>query len=429
MAEIKPFKAAIYNQEKVKDLSKVICPPYDIISPAQQERFHEKDPHNFICLLLGKDIPGEDKYVRAAQYLKEWFNENILVEDNEPAIYFYTHEYRIQGEKKTRFGFICLLKLPDKQKSVFVHEHTRLAPKQDRLKLLRRTKANLSPIFVIFQDKKRIIQYISKNGIEGTSPFITVYEEGNIHKLWRLSSGDLVVRVEEGLRNENIFIADGHHRYEVACIYREEMRKRLGDKFTGREDFNYVMAYFTNTDQRGLSILPIHRLIRLGNALDIEDFKSKLKEHFSIEEVKEKTRFFFLMQKGGRTENVLGMYMKARFYLLRLKNIKILDKAMGDKPKAYRTLDVSILNSLILRNILGFEENDKENIVYTVSSQEAIAAVDSASFDLVFFLNPVDIQRIIAVALAEERMPPKSTYFYPKVMSGLVARKFNSNRE
>ena len=426
MAEIAPFRAVIYNHEKVKDLSKVVCPPYDIISPIQKEHFHQKDPHNFIHILLGKDIPGEDKYLRSARHFKEWMEDSTLIQDENPAIYFYSHEYKIKGEKKTRLGFIALLKLPDKQRSVFVHEHTRLAPKEDRIKLLRRVKANLSPIFLIFQDKKRIIQHICKKGIEGINPFIEVVdEEGNLHKLWRLVSSELLERVRESMHNENIFIADGHHRYEVACAYREEMKNKLGEKFSGEEDFNYIMAYFTNTDTRALSILPIHRLVRLDTLKDGELLKSKLKEYFNIEEVKEKTQFFFLMQKGGRTEHVLGMYIQGKFYLLRLKNVKILDKIMNDKPRAYRSLDVSILNSLVLKNILDIEGKDKEAVVYTADTQEAISGVNSGSFHAAFFLNPVDIHKIISLALTGERMPAKSTYFYPKVASGLVMNKFN----
>ncbi|MCM8796360.1 MAG: DUF1015 domain-containing protein [Candidatus Omnitrophica bacterium] len=426
MVEIKPFRAVIYNQEKIKDLSRVVCPPYDIISPAQQEYLRKKDQHNFIHILLGRDIPGEDKYIRAAGYLKDWMDENIFIQDIEPAIYFYSHSYQIKGEKKMRLGFVSLLKLPDKPNSVFAHEHTRLAPKEDRLRLLRRTKANLSPIFVIFQDKKRIIQYIWDKGIGEAPPFIEVRDdEKNLHRLWRITSSDLLRRIEDGMCNENIFIADGHHRYEVACAYKEEMKKKLGEAFTGKEDFNYLMAYFTNTDQRGLSILPIHRLIKTEKVINEEELKLKLREYFNIIEVKDKTRFFFLMQKGGRTENLLGVYLQKRFYLLRLKNVKIPDKLMKDKPKAYRTLDVSILNELVLKTIFGIESNDKENIVYTVDNEEAIASVDSGSFALAFFLNPVDMSKIIAVALAEERMPSKSTYFYPKVMSGLLINKFN----
>lgn len=259
MTEIKPFRAITYNQEKFQDLSRVVCPPYDIISPSQQQYYHELNPYNFIHILLGKDTPGVDKYSRAGQVFREWINDGVFVQDDKPAIYFYRQHYHVRGEKKTRVGFISLLRLGEETSSIFGHEHTRLEPKEDRLKLLSQVKANLSPIFVIFSDQKRIIQRVYDHNIKNEAPFIAVTDENkNMHELWRITAPDVLEDMQSRIRDESIFIADGHHRYEVACAYRDQMREKLG-KIEGQEDFNYVMAYFTNTDFRGLTILPIHR--------------------------------------------------------------------------------------------------------------------------------------------------------------------------
>ena len=426
MTKIKPFQAVIYNPEKIEDISKVVCPPYDVISPDKQRYYHELSPHNLIHILLGKDIPGEDKYQRAGDCFRSWVKDRILIKENKPAIYFYSQDYNIKGEKRTRLGFISLLGLENNNSEVFRHEHTRQEPKEDRLKLMKQVNANLSPIFVVFQDKKRIIQRIYQKYIISSEPFLqAIDDEKTAHKLWMLDTPTIVKEIQDSLIAENIFIADGHHRFEVAKEYRDEMKKMLGVKFTGKESFNYVLSYFTNTDPRGLSILPIHRLLKLDEEIDLEAFRRQLKDYFDVEEVKEASRFFFLMEKGGRTEHLLGMYTDKRFWFLRLKNIKLLDKLENDKPIEYRSLDVSILNTIVFRQILGLDAVGKDKLTYSNNAQEFVREVDSDSLKIAFFLNPVKIQDIIAVALKGERMPPKSTYFYPKVLSGLVINRLS----
>ena len=426
MTRIKPFKAITFNQEKINDLAQVVCPPYDIISPAQQEYYHGRSKYNLIHMLLGKDIPGDDKYRRAASYFKDWLKDKIFIQEERPGIYFYSQQYNIKGEKKVRLGFIALLGLEDGKPTVFGHERTRLEPKEDRLKLLKAIKANLSPIFVIFSDKKRIIQSTYQQFILQKEPILHITDDEKIvHKLWRLDQEELLLKIQASLENANIFIADGHHRYEVACAYRDEARKRLG-RISGEEDFNYLMTYFTNIESRGLTILPIHRLVRIASGFDMGDFQVSLKRYFDIEKIKDKTRLFFLMQKAGATEHVLGMYKNKSYWLLRLKNIKILDKMISNKPRGYRSLDVSILNHLILKDILTLALEDKERVLFGVSTDELISAVDDNNSFLAFFLNPVKMEQIMSVALSQDKMPAKSTYFYPKPLSGMVINKFNT---
>ena len=424
VTKISPFKALVYNKDKVKDYANVVCPPYDVISLSQKKTYDERSKDNLIHLLLPDAKDEQDKYQHAAEIFKGWIKEGILRQEEKPAIYFYSQQYNIRGEKKIRLGFISLMHLGEKGCAAFAHENTRQLPKEDRFKLLMKVKANLSPIFVIFQDKKRIIQRVFQKSIKENTPFIEVRDdEKTIHKLWRIDSPELLSLIESSMEKEDIFIADGHHRFEVACNYRELMRQER-NSLTGEEGFNYIMAYFTNTDHRGLSILPTHRLITLNAAFNFEEFKNKLNEYFELEEIKDKIKFFLYLEKCARSEHVIGMYKDRRYWLLRLKNIKILDKMISDKPKEYRTLDVSILNSIVFKHVLGFDPEEKGNIIYTHETEEFITASDNNNASIAFFLNPVKIEQIIAVALTGEKMPPKSTYFHPKVLSGLVIHKF-----
>jgi len=423
MAKIEPFRAVIYNQGEIRNLSSVVCPPYDIISPIQQQYYHGLHPYNFIHILLGRDIPGEDKYRRAAQLFRDWQKDKLLVSDKSPAIYFYSQQYNLKGEKRTRLGFIARLYLEDKDSTIYTHEHTHLEPKEDRLKLLRAVKANLSPIFVIFPDKKRVIQRTYQKYIQEKKPFLDLVNDEKVaHKLWRLDSPDILDAIKAKMQDENIFIADGHHRYEVACAYRDEMKKKLTAP-SPEAGFNYILAYFTNADSSGLTILPIHRVVKFASKPDIPKFVLSMKDYFDVEEIKDKIRFFFLMEKGGRSEHVLGMYHDKKYRLLRLKNIKILDRMLNDKPLEFRSLDVSILNYIVLKKILGIDLEDKDTLIFSPNTNELIEKVDNDNSYIAFFLNPARIQQIISVALTGQKMPAKSTYFYPKVLSGLVINK------
>jgi len=426
MSKTKAFKAVVYNSQAIGDFNHVVCPPYDVISSQAQDALHERCVHNFIHILLAKDSSLDDKYLRAGKIFRSWLKERVLVQDEQPAVYFYSQQYVIRGEKKTRLGFISLLKLGDEKNSaVFGHENTHQAAKQDRFKLIKQVKANLSPIFIIFLDKKRIIQRIFQKDLGVQKPFIEVIDdEKTVHKLWRLNDPDLLKTIESSMNSEDMFIADGHHRYEVSCAYRDLMREKLKDNFTGEEDFNYCLAYFTNTDYRGLSILPIHRLLKLDSRLDLNDFMVKAKEYFDIDQLKDRTRFFFLMEKAGCTEHLIGVYKDKKYFLLRLKNVKMLDKLIADKPKEYRALDVAILNYLVFKNILKLDLNNLTAIKYSPDPYELMDQVDSDPANIAFFLNPVKIQQIINIATSGNKMPPKSTYFFPKVLSGLVVNKF-----
>ena len=421
MAKIKPFSAFLYNQELIPDLSKVVCPPYDIIGSKAQEYYHAQSPYNIVHLILGKDIAGGNKYIRARQYLKQWMKDKIFIRDVKPAIYFYLQQYNIKGEKKTRLGFIALLSLDEKGSFIFPHEHTRIEPKEDRLKLLKAVKANLSPIFVLFRDEKRIIRRIYEEYILAKPPFIEILDdEKTLHRLWRIEDPKYLNMIQNQIDDQSIFIADGHHPYEVALLYRDQMSKRFNDSSS---DSDYIMAYFTNVESKGLLILPIHRFVK-EVALEPLELQNRLKEYFDVEEIKDMVKFFFLMEKSGLRQPTLGLYKDKRFFLLRLRNIKVLDKIITDKPKEYRQLDVSILNYIILKKLLDKDPEDKEKVIFSPDTEALIQKVNNEKDTIAFFLNAVKVEQALAVAFKGERLPPKTTYFYPKVLSGLVINKF-----
>lgn len=420
MTQIKAFSALIYNQEKVKNLDKVFCPPYDIISPAQQEYYYQTHPYNFIRLILAKENPvdnsTDNKYSRAQKTFGDWQKQEILVKDRQDCLYFYLQEYLWRGEKKRRMGFIGLMRLEEEaQSNIFPHERTHLAPKEDRLELLKQVQANLSPIFVLFSDKEKNIAIAFAEKLKGEKPFIDfVDKDKTSHRLWRVADKKLINKITQDIRDKPIFIADGHHRYEVAMEFR---RKMIGEKgtTTGKEDFNYIMTYFTNLDSRDLLILPTHRIIKkFSRQLDF------LEDAFRIEKVKSQEQLLVLLAKAGMNEHAFGLYQKDKINLLRLKSEVLIDKIIKEGSADFRRLDVTILKYFILDrlNILS------EDLCFTNSVEEAMDLVNKGKAEASFLLNPVKIRQLREIALAGERMPPKTTYFYPKVLSGLVVNRF-----
>ena len=422
MTYIKPFKGLTYNKEKISDLSKVVCPPYDVISPDEQETYHNLHPNNFVHIILGKDKESdnktENKYTRAKNIYDEWIHKGILVEDARPCIYYCKQEYTTRGQRYSRLGFISLMKLEDaKDSKVFPHENIHSRAKEDRLRLWSALKANLSPIFVCFSDKTKKVQKIFVQKISLTKPFIDVVDHDRVrHILWRLDDPALIEEIKTSLLDQHLFIADGHHRYEVALEYRRQRLSQLS-KTTGQEPFNYVMTYFTNMDSSDLTIFPMHRIIKKFTASI--DF---LEESFRIDRVKTKEDLLIILAKAGQNEHAFGLYTKEGIKLLRLKNRLMVDEIVKEGSKEFRQLDATILKYFILDR-LNIQSDD---IMYTKDLQEATGLVDESRADASFIMNPVKIQQLKAIALNGERMPPKTTYFYPKVLSGLTVYRMDS---
>ena len=419
MTRIKPFQGILYNQKNIADLSKVACPPYDVISRQDQEKFYNMDPHNFIRIILGKersaDNNKENKYYRAKQYFDDWLNTGILERDKAPCFYFCLHEYLYKGKKRKRLGFIALMKLERENSKVFPHENTHTKAKEDRLELIKAVGANLSSIFAFFYDKERKIADVFQNHLVNQQAHICVTDGDNvIHKIWRLYDTELIGKIKDYMQDEHIFIADGHHRYEVALNFYNEMR--LKDKDNAyKKGCNYIMTYFTNLDSDDLLILPIYRIVK-----EIPKEIKILEDNFYMQKVENKEELFSLLARNKNKRGLFGFYRNKEFILIRLKNQEQLENFMPHGSHQYRCLDVSILQFLIFDR-LGIKSED---LVYLKDEDRAIKIVDDNEAKAVFFLNPVDVRQLRDIALDGEKMPPKSTYFYPKLLSGLTINKF-----
>lgn len=421
MPTIKSFRAVHYNSKKVKDLSKVVSPPYDVISGEEQIYYHNLSPYNFTHIDLGQDKPNDsksdNKYTRAKKTFDEWLKKGIFIRDERPGLYFYKQDYKLLGEKHSRLGFISLMKLQDEEDSkVYPHERTHARAVEDRLALTRSLNSNLSSIFVCYSDKHKRVEKIFNKKVYSSEPIIDIVDQDKIrHRIWRLEDAELIKEINDSLKGQNLFIADGHHRYEVATEY-QRLRSERKTAPSGQKSFNYVMTYFTNNDSKDLQIFPMHRIIKkLPRKLDF------LEEDFRIDKIRNKDDLVILLAKAGKNENAFGLYTRGEAKLLRLKNKMLIDKYITEGSKEYKSLDAIILKRFIFDRV-GIDTKD---IIYTNNLKESTMMVDQGGADVSFIMNAVKISQLKAIALNGERMPPKTTYFYPKVLSGLTVYKMD----
>lgn len=440
MADIMPFRAVIYNHEKVGDMNKVMAPPYDVISAKLQDELYSRHANNFVKIDLNKTTPKDsvkdDRYSRAAALLSDWLAAGVLTRDDRPAIYYYTQTYREKdGTNQTRKGFIALTRLEEFGKgSIHPHEKTLSGPKADRLRLMQTTGANLSCIFSLYSEPELGINKLLEGATAEVPPVIDVKDDDAIvNRVWRVDDPTVIAQTARAMKGRALFIADGHHRYETALNYQKEMLAKTKTP-TGREAFNYIMMYCSNMDDEGMTIWPTHRVIHNLEILDANAFLARCKEHFKIDELpynagNEAAKRIELKSKvedAGRSNIAFGLHIKDInvYYVLTLKDKDTMAKVFGTKiADVFKGLDVTVLHTLILSNILGItaEAQEKQtNLVYVKKSDEAIDAVDKGNNQIAFILNPTRIGQVKEVALTGQVMPQKSTYFYPKLLSGLT---------
>jgi uncharacterized protein (DUF1015 family) len=430
MANILPFRGILYNKKKIKNLKAVMAPPYDVISPQMREELYKAHPHNIVRIILGKELRTDNrnnnKYTRAAKFLGRWLKEGILKKDKKPSIYIYEQKYLYRGKLKRRIGFISLMKIEDPASNlVFPHEHTFVRPKKDRFNLIQKTEANTSPIFCIFQDEGNKVTNAIKRYASKASPVIDIHLAGIRHRVWRVGDSKIINRIKKELDKKQVFIADGHHRYEVALAFRDEKRRLLGRSRSKKYD--NVMVYFSNLTDEGLTIFSTYRVIRHLGDVKWNYLKRRFGLYFDIEEVKDKDEMFEGLEQSKK-RYVFGVYFKnKRLYLLKLRNEGILDDIIKvNKSREWKRLNVTVLHFLILDHILGigkFPSSD-ENIVYTRDEDYAMNLVDRGECDIAFFYSPAKAIQVRNIAREGDRLPHKSTYFYPKLLTGLVIHKF-----
>lgn len=425
MAEIHAFRGIRYNEQLINDLGAVICPPYDVISPEEQEAYYERNEYNIIRLEHGIELPKDtsknNKHTRAAATFAQWLDQGILRRDNAPALYIYEQYFTYSGMRKKRLGFICCVKLePWQNKIIYPHENTVTGIKSDRIELMRACQANISPILALYDDPgQKAAQLLSAQ--TRRKLILDFASGGEYHKVWMVTDWEFIQRVCHYMASKPLYIADGHHRYETALAYQKEKQKQVSSG-SGVEAFNFVMMTLISLSAPGLFVLPVHRLVGGLSSKALADFENRLEEVFVFEPAP--NDFLVSSLTEGRI-GVLGLKSE-RAAVLRLQpEVDIKEFIPEDHSEAYRRLDVSLFQHLIMEKLLG--KHDKVRIGYIHSTEIAKSQIENGEYQLAFFLSPIPVERIKAIADGNDRMPGKSTYFYPKLPTGLVINSLSGN--
>jgi len=422
MADVRPFKALRYDLARVGSLDAVAAPPYDVIDAAGRARLLERSPYNAVAIDLPKPFgptdpasgPGGDPYGEAAKTIEGWLADGVLIADEEPSIWALTQDYTApDGSGHSRHAVLARVRVEDYESGgIRPHERTHPGPLLDRLELTRATGYNLSPIFSLSTaDAWPLVEPAL-----GAEPWGEATDEsGTVNRVWRVTDPAVHAAVAERLAGAELLIADGHHRYETARAYRDEIG--------GEGPHDFTLMALTGLDDPGLTVFPTHRLLS-GLASDPERQRrlgSGLRELFEASEVSREG----LDPAGEEGVGVFGLYdgFHRQGYRLRLKDLAALDRRLAGKPEAYRRLDSAILETLVLKGLAGMSDEDideRRGLEYAKSVPDALAMVDRGEFDLAFVQRPVPVDQVRAVAATDENMPPKSTYFFPKVMTGIA---------
>jgi uncharacterized protein (DUF1015 family) len=437
MGDIAPLRGYRYNQEVVPDLAAVVTPPYDVISPAAQEIYYRRHPYNMVRLILENREPGDTEehnwFTRAAEELRAWREQRILLRDPQPALYDYEIDYsELPGLTKTRQGFICLVRLQEfSHGSIRPHERTFAATKSERLKLMCACNANLSQIFALYPDPADVVRGQLRVGREERPVMAFADEAGIRHRLWRVTAPEVIKGVAALMEEKPLFLADGHHRYETALAYRELMRAKYHDRGE-KASFNYVLMYLASMNQDGLTILPTHRLFGRLPEFQLDSFLEAAGRYFEVEPFpfdsarrEQVLESFLASLRGAGSRHFVGLYTAeaGAFVLLKLR-ADVDSRAWRDHlPGPLHHLDVVVLTELVLKRLLRVDEKtlgDERQIHYSHDGREAVRLVDSGAYQVAFLINPTRVDQVQEVASAGLIMPHKSTYFYPKVIDGSV---------
>lgn len=433
MAQIIPFRGYRYDPAIVGDISDVVAPPYDRVYPDVQQACYRRSPFNIVRIIKGiheeNDSDGSNVYTRAADYLDEWITKEVLIRESEPAFYAYHQTYTFEGERLTRKGVIALGKLePEK---VHAHEKTLRGPKEDRLKLMQATEANFGHIFMLYDDPSRATEKALQAVVDNEPPLIEAEDaDGNAHQVWRITDETIIRAIQSAVDAKDLYIADGHHRYETAINYMNACNEQ-GWQQAAPESFGVRLMTLFNVAEPGMSIRPIHRLVHGIDAFDAERFLASAEEHFDV------TRYpsFEAMSeatKKGHSTNTVGCVSKEFFATLALKDERIMEELVPEeRSQDYKRLDVTVLHAAILDRLLGIDAaalEEQRNVTYTVDAEQGVSKVRDGSEQLFFYLNATSPDEVVRVADHNEKMPQKSTDFYPKLLTGLVLTKMEIAR-
>jgi uncharacterized protein (DUF1015 family) len=413
MADVQPLRALHYDLAEVGSLDDVAAPPYDVIDPEQRRRLADRSPYNVVRVDLPEGgVAGDDIYAEAARIFERWQQEGAVVRDDEPALWTLTQDYTApDGRSLTRHGVFARVRVEDYGPGrIRPHERTHPGPKEDRLRLTRATKANLSPIFSLYDDPTDAAAAV----LRAAQPFgEQTDDDGTVNRLGRVTDPAVIEAFQSALEPAELLIADGHHRYETARVYAEEIG--------GEGEHRYVLMCLVALQDKGLTVFPTHRLIRDTTPQTQEALGTTLRELFAVEEIDQAD----LRPPDGEGPLTMG-YIDSHFkraFRLTLEDQASADEALPDMPEPYRHLDTAVLEALVLKGPLGLSEDDishLEGLGYSRTDDEALQLVLSGEYDAAFFLRSTPIEQVRAIAAAGVNMPPKSTYFFPKVPTGLL---------
>jgi uncharacterized protein (DUF1015 family) len=432
MTDIRPFRGVHYNHELLKNWTDVICPVYDIISPQQQADLYLKNEFNFVRLEFSRELPqdtdSDNKYTRAAATMDQWLKQGVMVTDNSPAIYIHDHYFTFRGKEHKRRNMIVRVRVEEWEKMIVrPHEGTMTKPKADRLNLLYTLQANTSSIMALYEDPgKQISQVIA--AAERRTPLLYLQKTGDEgHLVWAVTDAAAIKKITTALAEQPIYIADGHHRYESALNYKRQ-RQAATPGATGEEGFNFVMMTLLDFADPGM-ILPPHRLVRGVNKPTLDQLLPKLKVFFDLEEIPMKGPDVFekleIQLKGENDIRaaVCGL-IPGQLTLLRLRRDADINSMMPHfHSEIYLGLDVSVVDHIVLEELLGLGADYSTLVNYTYDERDAVNRVLDGEFQLAFLLKPIKAVTIKAIADARDRMPKKSTYFYPKPPAGLIINR------
>ncbi len=439
--DVRPFRALHYHPEKVDDIGLCLSQPYDVISPEQQEGYYRRHPHNVVRLILNREEPGDDggnnRYTRTRDLLSRWHAEGILKATQRPSFWVYEQEFDIPeiGRKRVK-GFIGLVRLHDYQEGrVLAHEKILARPLEDRIRLMQTTGAQFEYIWGMYRDKAYIIDDILDRTEEQSQPIVDHFEQetGVRHRLWRLSDPHQCGIIQQTIQRQRIYIADGHHRYQAMLTVREEMRRRHPDAGPDAP-WEFIMMFLVNTEHEGLTILPTHRLLHNLQVASLAELNTAIQEHFHVKSYsfgngqEERSRRRWLrdlraVEPGVHKFGALITKLN-RYFLITLRDAEAYEEMVEvEASSEWKRLDVNILNTLILERIVGLTDqqlSSQTNVTYTKDLEEALQSVRTGRMQVALILNATRLQDIVTIADNNERMPRKSTHFYPKPLSGLV---------
>lgn len=407
-------------------LNTLVCPPYDIISDAQRESYIEKNPYNIIRLELPKG--GDGRYREAGDMLDKWLDKEILDCDGEDSVYVYEMQFTANGARRSLKGFVTLVKLTDFSEGIVLpHEETLSKAKQDRFDLMSETFCNFSQIYSLYRDENNSV-YGMIDGCSKGAPDVEVTDgDGTVHRMWKVSDGETISKLIGAFADKKLYIADGHHRYETALNFHRSLCS--SGKAVSGDESGYVMMMLVNMENPGLVVFPTHRIVHDLTKFNEEKILNECKNYFTIAQAPDEGRMQAALNKAyDEGKKAFALYVGAgKCFVMTLKDETAVKRLLPDMSEAYCGLDVSVLHSLVLERIFGIDKENmanQKNLGYTRSREEALRAVDMDGADCAFILNPTKVSEIRDVAAAGEKMPQKSTYFYPKLITGLVMNRF-----